>query len=632
MNFIYAAAFARMFVKNMAIAVSVKKKEEAIVYIPKKLARVLCGAVAVGMLLAGCQSASGSASGAGKQVLTGSAKGMEGDVVVEVTADASQIYEVKVTEENETDGIGSVAVEKLPATIVETQSLQVDAIAGCTVTSEAIKAAVRAALESGGIDPAPFDVAPQASASGERTAETLDCDVVVVGAGGAGLTAAAQAAEAGASVIVVEKMPIVGGNSLKATGGMNAADTQYQAALGITDSGVEEFIADTMEGGHQVNNKDLVTTMAENSSDAIDWLTSIGAPLPKVAATGGTTHKYLHEPEDGSAVGSYLVEKLSARVDELGVPVMLETEATEILMEDGQAVGIRAQSATTDYTINAGAVILATGGFGANFDMMTQYDPSLAGAVTTNHAGATGDGITMGEAVGAATVDMDQIQLHPTVYQETGLLVSESVRSMGGILVNNSGKRFCNDMDTRDAVSAAELEQDGSYAYIIFDQRIVDDLASCQKYIQNGLTVQADTYEGLAEAMGLTGDAVTNFVQTMETWNASVAAGEDAAFGRNNGMDADLSTAPYYAIKIAPGIHHTMGGLEINTDTQVISTEGEAIPGLYAAGETTGGVHGANRIGGNVVCDFVVFGRIAGQNAAAFAGADASAASQDAAA
>ena len=198
---------------------------------------------------------------------------------------------------------------------------------------------------------------------------------------------------------------------------------------------------------------------------------------------------------------------------------------------------------------------------------------------------------------------MDQIQLHPTVYQETGMLVSESVRSMGGILVNAEGKRFCNDMSTRDAVSNAELEQPGAYAYIIFDQRIVDDLKSCQKYISNGLT----------------GDAAANFVETMNTWNASVAASEDAEFGRSNGMDGDLSTAPYYAIKIAPGIHHTMGGLKINTDAQVLDTDGSIIPGLYAAGETTGGVHGGNRIGGNAVCDFVVFGRIAGSNASAYA-------------
>jgi len=578
-----------------------------------------CAVVALALVTYQSRSSSNAPVAEGAVTATGSAKGMEGDVVVEVTADATTIYSITVKEQNETQGIGSVVCEQLPDTMVAANSYNVDGIAGATVTSDALKEAVKAALTSAGLDASAFAVAQTSDAAVEKTAESLDCDVVIVGAGGAGLIAAAQAAENGAKVIVVEKMPIVGGNSLKATGGMNAADTKYQEALGITDSGVDEFIEDTMNGGHQINDRSLVTVMAEESSDAVDWLDAIGAPLPKVAATGGTTHKYLHEPEDGSAVGSYLVEKLNAQAEKLGVQIMLNTEATEILTENGAAVGIKAESKEHNYTIHAKSVILATGGFGANFDLMASFNPALANAVTTNHAGATGDGILMAEAIGADTVDMDQIQLHPTVYQETGLLVSESVRSMGGILVNAEGKRFCNDLATRDAVSNAELEQPGAYAYIIFDQRIVDDLKSCQKYIKNGLTVSADNYEDLAKAMGLEGDAIQNFVDTMDTWNAAVAAGEDKEFGRSNGMDADLSTAPYYAIKIAPGIHHTMGGLKINTDAEVLDTQGNVIPGLYAAGETTGGVHGGNRIGGNAVCDFVVFGRIAGNNASAYA-------------
>ena len=203
------------------------------------------------------------------------------------------------------------------------------------------------------------------------------------------------------------------------------------------------------------------------------------------------------------------------------------------------------------------------------------------------------------------------------------MLVSEKMRSLGAILLNSDGKRFTNDLATRDAVSAAELQQEGGYAYIIFDQNLVDQNKSAQSYIDNGMASQGETYEELAQNMGLEGEAVDNFVQTMDKWNQAVANGVDEEFGRNNGMDADLSTAPFYAIKIAPGIHHTMGGIKIDTDTEVIDTEGNVIPGLYAAGETTGGVHGGNRIGGNAVCDFVVFGRIAGLNAATFAAEEA---------
>ena len=568
--------------------------------------------------LAGCLA--GTTAFADPVTGTGVGQGIDGDVVVEVTADGDTLVDIVVTEQNETPGIGSVVVEQMPGDMVEANSIAVDDISGATVTSTAIKTAVAAALEDAGLNPADFENEVEEAPAGEKTEETLECDVVIVGAGGAGLTAAVRATEQGANVIVVEKMPMVGGNSLKATGGMNAASTKFQEALDITDSTVETFIEDTIRGGHDLNDVDLVTTMAENSAEAVEWLESIGAPLPKVAATGGTQHKYLHEPEDGSAVGSYLVEKMNAKCEEMGIDVMLNTTVTEIVMNDeGAACGVLANDNEHDYVINAKAVVLATGGFGSNFELMASYNPDLANAVTTNHAGATGDGIMMAEAVGADTVDMEQIQLHPTVYQETGLLVSESVRSMGGILVNAEGKRFTNDMSTRDAVSAAELVQPGAYAYIIFDQRIVDDLASCQKYIKNGLTVTADTYEELAKLMGLEGEAAENFPATMATWNEAVANGVDEEFGRDNGMDEDLATAPYYAIKIAPGIHHTMGGIKIDTDTQVINTEGNVIPGLYACGETTGGVHGGNRIGGNAVCDFVVFGRIAGANAAEYA-------------
>ena len=238
---------------------------------------------------------------------TGTGQGIDGDVIVQVEADASTIYSVEVLQQNETPGIGSVAVEELPGAMVEANSILVDDIAGATVTSTALKDAVREALSEAGLDPSVFEVEQEAEEAVEKTPETLDCDVVIVGAGGAGLTAAVRATQEGAKVLVLEKMQMVGGNSLKASGGMNCADTKFQAALDITDSGVEEFIEDTMNGGHQLNDPDLVRTMAENSAEAVEWLETIGAPLPKVAATGGTTHKYLHSPEDGSPVGSYLV-------------------------------------------------------------------------------------------------------------------------------------------------------------------------------------------------------------------------------------------------------------------------------------------------------------------------------------
>ncbi|MDO4632504.1 MAG: flavocytochrome c [Eubacteriales bacterium] len=540
-------------------------------------------------------------------------QGFGGEVTVTVTVDETSIQSVEIVGDGETPELGGVAVDRLDDEILAAQTPNVDGISGASVTSAAIITAATAALEQAGADVASMGSAEDAE-DVERTEETLEADIVIVGAGGAGMTAAINATQAGKEVILLEKMPYAGGNTTKATGGMNAAETHYQEEQGIEDS-IQQFIDDTMEGGHQINNIDLVTTMAENSAAGIDWLDSIGAPLPKVSFSGGATNARIHAPEDGSGVGEYLVAAFLETVDELGINVMYDTKAEELIVNDGKVEGVKASSKTVDYTINADAVILTTGGFGANEEMYTQYRPDLKGTVTTNAPGATGDGIVMAQAAGADLVDIDQIQLHPTVEQSTSMLITESVRGDGAILVNQSGVRFTDELLTRDKVSAAELEQEGCYAYIIFDQNLRDNLKAIEKYVKNGLTVQADTIEGLAEQLEI--DPAT-LASTLETWNQAVADQNDAEFGRTTGMDHDLSTAPYYAIKIAPGIHHTMGGVKINTSAEVINTDGEVIPGLFAAGEVTGGVHGGNRIGGNAVADIVVFGRIAADSAVAY--------------
>jgi len=307
------------------------------------------------------------------------------------------------------------------------------------------------------------------------------------------------------------------------------------------------------------------------------------------------------------------VDRFSAKLSELGVEIMYNTAATELLTDaDGKICGVKAEGEDASYTFKCKAVILATGGFGANEEMYTQYRPDLKGTVTTNAPGATGDGIVMAQALGADLVDIEQIQLHPTVEQTTSMLITESVRGDGAILVNQGGKRFTNELLTRDAVSAAELEQEGHYAYIIFDQNLRDHLKAIEKYVKAGLTAESETIEGLAEQLGIE-PAVLK--ETLDTWNGYVKDQRDPDFGRSTGMNADLTTPPYYAIKIAPGIHHTMGGVKIDTSAQVINTEGQPIPGLFAAGEVCGGVHGGNRLGGNAVADIVIFGRIAAQSA-----------------
>ncbi len=540
------------------------------------------------------------------------AKGFGGDVTVTVTVSESEITDVTVAGASETPALGGVAIDTLPAEILKAQTPNVDILSGATVTSNAIIKAATEALEAAGADIAYLDANRQDSAEDTvKEEKTLETEIVIVGAGGAGMAAAIMAHQAGKDFIILEKMPYVGGNTTKATGGMNAAETHYQKEQGIEDS-VELFAADTMKGGHDINDPELVQTLAAESAGAIDWLDSIGAELPKISFSGGASTNRIHAPADGSAVGNYLVDKFSEKLKELGVDVMLNTTATELIMEDGKIAGVKAEGKEAVYTIKAKAVILATGGFGANLDMIADYRPDLRGTVTTNAPGATGDGIMMAQAVGAALVDIEQIQLHPTVEQTTSMLITESVRGDGAILVNQSGHRFTNELLTRDAVSAAELAQEGQYAYIIFDQHLRDNLKAIEKYVKNGLTVQADTIEELARKLDIYPYFLT---MTMNQWNEAVASQNDAAFGRTTGMENNLTTPPYYAIQIAPGIHHTMGGVKINTSAQVIDTNGSAIPGLFAAGEVTGGVHGGNRLGGNAVADIVIFGRIAAESA-----------------
>ena len=291
--------------------------------------------------------------------------------------------------------------------------------------------------------------------------------------------------------------------------------------------------------------------------------------------------------------------------------------AGQILTDaNGAAVGVKATGASGEtVTVNAKAVVLATGGFGANLDMVVKYKPELKGFMTTNAPGIQGQGIEMAQAIGAATVDMDQIQIHPTVEANTAALITEGLRGDGAVLINEEGQRFIDEVGTRDVVSAAEIAQTGSYSWLVVDQAMADASSVIQGYIKKGYTVTGATYEELGKAMGV--DAAA-FAETMEKWNGYVEAKNDPDFGRTSFANP-LNTAPYYAVKVTAGVHHTMGGLKINANTEVLNEKGEVIPGLFAAGEVTGGVHGANRLGGNAVADFTVFGRIAGAAASDYA-------------
>lgn len=443
-----------------------------------------------------------------------------------------------------------------------------------------------------------------------------DYDIIIVGAGGAGMTAAIEAKEKGMNPVIFEKMPVAGGNTLKSSSGMNASETTFQKEEGIEDSN-DKFYEETLEGGHGTNDKELLRYFVDNSASAIDWLDSIGIKLNNLTITGGMSEKRTHRPEDGSAIGEYLVDGLFQNVKENDIPLFVNADVTKINETDGTVTGVSVTfKDETTKDITGKAVIVTTGGYGANSDIIEKYRPDLKGYVTTNQSGSTGDGIKMIEEVGGTTVDMDQIQIHPTVQQDKGVLIGEVVRGEGGILVSQEGTRFVNELDTRDKVSAAITALPEKSAYLIFDAGVKERAKAIEFYEQQGYVVEGESIEALADELDIPADKLE---ETLKTWNADVKAQDDTAFGRTTGMDNDLSKAPYYAIKIAPGIHYTMGGVKINKETQVLNKDGKAITGLYAAGEVTGGLHGENRIGGNSVGEIIVFGRQAGVQAAAFA-------------
>ena len=440
-------------------------------------------------------------------------------------------------------------------------------------------------------------------------------DIVVIGSGGAGLSSAIIASEAGAKVIVLEKMAYFGGNSNRSEGGMNAAGTKQQKADGILDDSPEIFYADTMKGGHGLNNPALLKTLTENSAAAEEWLLSLGAKFcHRMGRGGGQTRARGHGPCDGSPVGIELMRVLGERADKDKIEMRNLSEVTDILMKDGKVAGVKVKTADGVKTIDAKAVILAAGGFGANQKMVTKYRPELKGFSTTNHPGATGDGIVLAENVGASLTDIEQIQIHPTVIKKNGALISESLRARGGFLLNKNGVRFTNELLTRDVVSQNELKQPGGIAFLVVDNSIYTKNKMTRSYVSEGLMTKCDTVEDVAKLIGVDPAVVKT---SFEKYWAAYDAKKDAEFGRPE-MVIRMDQAPFYVAQVTPGIHHTMGGVTIDTKAEVISKKGAPIPGLFAAGEVTGGVHGGNRIGGNAVADIVTFGRIAGASAAEY--------------
>jgi len=438
-------------------------------------------------------------------------------------------------------------------------------------------------------------------------------DVVVIGAGAAGMTAAITAHDAGAKVILLEKQPITGGNSMLAAGGMNAAETPFQSAKGVKDS-VELMYQDTMKGGKNMNDPALVRILAQNSAGSVAWLTSLGADISDVGRMGGASVNRTHRPAGGYAVGAHIVNVLRHNAAERKIDIRVNSKVVKITEDSkGRVTGVLVEGKHSGrYTIKAKAVVLTAGGFSANPERVAFYRPEFKGMATSNQPGATGDGLDLGAKAGGELKDMKEIQIHPTVAAGSRILITEAVRGNGAILVNHEGKRFVNELTTRDKASELILNQTGKSAYLVFDEGIRKSLKQIDGYFHLELVKEGATIKELAAALKIPAETLE---ATIETYNKAVDTKNDAEFKRPD-MPRALRTAKYYAIEVKPGVHYTMGGLKINTNTQVMAKDGMPIAGFFAAGEVTGGVHGANRLGGNSISETITFGRIAGSNAA----------------
>ncbi len=554
---------------------------------------------------------------------TASAKGYHGDVTVAVKVTKNKIASVRVLKHGETPGISDLAISGIPKAIVDSQSLAVDSVSGASFSSKAVIEATTAALKEAGADIEKLMV-PGAAAEKEADVE-LSADVVVIGAGGAGMAAGVSAHQNGATVVILEKMAKVGGNTISAGGAMNAVDEGSETAIKNKDSVALHF-KQTYEGGDKKGDEVLVKTLVENAWASVEWLQSMGMKfLPEPFTVTGGLWPRAHKPVD--PVGTGFFKTYNAYIEaNKGIEVRLNAKAEKLIVENGKVVGVIATGKTGNkITVKANkGVVIASGGFGQNVAMRQEFNkqwPTLDETIkSTNHPGATGDGIMMGREVNAAIVQMENIQLLPLGDPETGSLsgnIETDVEKR--IYVNIEGNRFVDEGARRDTMTLALFNQPQKKLWIVVDAHSYPEGTVKNNFnetidglVADGRAFKGETVEELAEKIGV---PPANLAATVAEFNKHVASKTPDAFGRTL-YSVPLDKGPYYAGARVPTVHHTMGGIKIDAETQVIDVNGNVIPGLYAAGEVTGGIHGSNRLGGNALTDITVFGRIAGANAA----------------
>ena len=601
-------------------------------------------------------------AGAMAETFEGVGKGFGGEIKVAVSVEDGKLTAVEVLSHGETAGISDAAFAKIPAAMIENQSVAVDTVAGCTFSSNGLIEAVKAAWLAAGAAEADITKAVEAKEVAKEL-ETKTADVIVIGAGGAGMTAATEVLRAGGSVLVVDKMAAVGGNTIAAGSALNASGSDIQKSGTMAASGVEAieeklalepkndtmkrwqesvrkdldayiasgetYVFDTADlhklqtyvDGDYVGKPELIELLCDGAPQALKFLEELGMQWkPDITTAVGATWSRSHQPANifGGAGSDFVLPQYEF-VKANGGEVVLEHKVEEIIAENGRVVGVKGMATDgTPFEYHANkSVILATGGFGANVEMRQKYNKYWANldetVPTTNVPSATGDGIALAEGVGASLYGMEWIQM------VTGGNGSISASIANNMYINAEGNRFVAEDERRDVLSGAMLAQTGSFSWLLSDAKTAWDIQggmtyngqSIQDWVDSGRLVEANTIEELAEKIGVPAD---NLQAAIDTFNKAVTGEQADPLGRKV-FQYTFDKAPYYAGTAQAKVHHTMGGVEINANAEVLDTNGNVIPGFFAAGEVTGGIHGANRLGGNAIADIVVFGQIAGQNA-----------------
>ena len=564
-----------------------------------------------------------AASMAAPVTAEGTGVGKHGDITVAVTFDAGKIQDIKIVKNAENPILAKKVFTDLKDQVVALSSTDVDLISGATFSAKGFIDAVNDAAKKAGVTLAKADKKALKKAARELP-KTSNYDVVVIGAGGAGFSAAITARNAGANVVLLEKMPAVGGNSLISGAEMNVAKNWVQPKLGINDDSPELHAQDTFKGGDGKGDMKVINVMTHEALDAAKWCRDyLGVRFEddNLFFFGGHSRKRALIPVGHT--GTEFIAKFQAKADELGIPVITNMKAEELIKnKDGRVVGVKATMDGSEYTFNAkGGVVLATGGFGANPEMVKKYNPKIDERFkTTDAPGTTGEALYMAERAGAQLVNMGYIQTYPICDPISGAIeLIADARFDGAIMLNQEGKRFVEELQRRDVLSEAILNQTGQYCWVLWNDNIgkISNTVKAhaneyEAFTKQGIMTTCDDLKCIADFTKIPFDQLR---KTVKRVSDMAGKGNDKDFNHRSGL-VDMQQGKYYVIKAVPSTHHTMGGVRINEKAEALTAEGKVIPGLWAAGEVTGVTHGTNRLGGNAYTDIIVFGRIAGEAAA----------------